>query len=90
MKRTFEFEQNNDKYTIKNTAPHEKKDPFEIDKNKKEFDKKKFYQYVFSDISIPIEIEIIDKTMPDDKEAQRVYCIISDIVQGVISKLNNK
>ena len=51
MKRTFEFEQNNDKYTLKNTAPHEKKDPFEIDKSKKEFDTKKFYQYVFSDIS---------------------------------------
>lgn len=90
MKRTFEFEQNNDKYTLKNTAPHEKKDPFEIDKSKKEFDTKKFYQYVFSDISFPIEIEIIDKATSDDKETQRVYGIINDIVQGVVAKLNNK
>ena len=90
MKRIFEFEQDKDKYTLKNTVPHEKKEPFEIDKNKKEFDTKKFYQYVFSDISIPIEIEIIDKTMSDDKETQRVYGIINDIVQGLISKLNNE
>ena len=55
-----------------------------------EFDTKKFYQYVFSDISIPIEIEIIDKTMSDDKEVQRVYGVINDIVQGVVAKLNNK
>lgn len=34
--------------------------------------------------------KIVLNGMSDDKETQRVYGIINDIVQGVISKLNNE
>ena len=55
-----------------------------------QFDTNKFYQYVFSDITTEMEIEIVNKTDSDDKLAKRLYETISEISSSVMKKLNEK
>lgn len=90
MKKTFEFSADNEKYILTSTNPNEKKEPFTIDKNEMQFNTNAFYEYVFSDISIEMEMEIVDKTIEDDKAAKRVYSVVSEIVSGVMKKMNEK
>ena len=55
-----------------------------------QFDTNAFYNYVFSDIAVKMELEIVDKTSADDKAAKRVYGIVSEISSEVIKKMNEK
>lgn len=90
MKKTFDFKVGEETYILKNKNPNDKRDAFEINKNEMQFDANKFYQYVFSDINDKIEIEVIDNSDTDDKVAKRVYNTISEIVNGVMERINAK
>lgn len=90
MKKTYEFKAETEKYILVNTNPNDKGEPFTIDKKEMQFDTNKFYQYVFSDITIEMEIEIVNKADSDDKLAKRLYETISEISSGVMKKLNEK
>ncbi len=90
MKKTFEFNADDEKYILKNTNPNEEKEEFVINKKEMQFDTNAFYKYVFSDIISEMEIEIVDKTANNDKPAKRVYSIISEISKEVMKKMNEK
>ncbi len=90
MKKTFEFNVDDEKYILKNTNPNEQKEEFVIDKNEMQFDTNAFYKYVFSDITSEMELEIVDKTLADDKTAKRVYGIVSETSKEVMKKMNEK
>ena len=90
MKKTFEFSADDEKYMLKNTNPNEKKAEFVISKKEMQFDTNAFYNYVFSDIAVKMELEIVDKTSGDDKAAKRVYGIVSEIASEGINKMNEK
>ena len=87
MKKTFEFSADDEKYMLKNTNPNEKKAEFVISKKEMQFDTNAFYNYVFSDIAVKMELEIVDKTSGDDKAAKRVYGIVSEIASAPASGL---
>jgi len=90
MKKMFEFKAEEEKYILKNTNPNDKRDAFEISKKEMQFDTNSFYQYVFSDISDKMEVEVVDKSDASDKSAKRVYDTISEIANAVIERLNKK
>lgn len=90
MKKTYEFKVGAEKFILVNTNPNDKGEPFTIDKKEIQFDTNKFYQYVFSDVTTEMEIEIVDKSDSDDKLAKRLYETISEISSGVMKKLNEK
>ena len=90
MKKTFEFNADDEKYILKNTNPNEEKEEIVINKKEMQFDTNAFYKYVFSDIISEMEIEIVDKTANNDKPAKRVYSIISEISKEVMKKMNEK
>ncbi len=90
MKKIFEFSVDDEKYILKNTNPNEDKEEFVINKKEMQFDTNAFYKYVFSDIISPMEIEIVDKTVDNDKSAKRVYGIVSEISKEVMEKINEK
>lgn len=90
MKKTFEFIVEEDKFMVVNTNPNEKKEAFEIDKREMQFDTNKFYQYVFSDVTEKMEIEIVDRSDDGDKLAKRLYETILEISHGVVKKMNEK
>lgn len=90
MKKTYEFKADDEKFILVNTNPNDKGEVFIIDKKEMQFDTNKFYQYVFSDITTEMEIEIVDKSDSDDKLAKRLYETISEISSGVMAKLNEK
>ena len=78
-----------EKYILTSTNPNEQKEPFVISKNEMQFNTNSFYEYVFSDITVEMEVEIIDKSREDDKAAKRVYSIISEILNEIgISRFN--
>ena len=90
MKKTFEFSADDEKYILKNTNPNDEKESFVISKKEMQFDTHAFYKYVFSDIISEMEVEIVDKTVDDDKAAKRVYGIVSEISKEVMKKMNDK
>ncbi len=90
MKKTFNFQDDNETYILKNTNPGEKKSPFLINRESMEFDTSMFYEYVFSDINEKFEIEIVNLVDSSDKEAQRVYGTIDEICREVMEKINKK
>ena len=90
MKKIFEFSADDEKYILKNTNPNEDKEAFVINKKEMQFDTNAFYKYVFSDITSAMEVEIVDKTVDDDKVAKRVYGIVSEISKEVMKKMNDK
>lgn len=90
MKKTYEFKVEAEEFILVNTNPNDKGEPFTIDKKEIQFDTNKFYQYVFSDVTTEMEIEIVDKSDSDDKLAKRLYETISEISSGVMKKLNEK
>lgn len=90
MKKIFEFEENTDTYILKNTNPNYVLEPFIINKNQMEFDSNLFYKYVFSDIAEEMDIQILDKTNDDNKEAKRIYSIIQEVTNGVMCRINDK
>lgn len=87
MKKTYEFKVEAEKFILVNTNPNDKGEPFTIDKKEIQFDTNKFYQYVFSDVTTEMEIEIVDKSDSDDKLAKRLYETISEISSGVMKKI---
>lgn len=90
MKKTFEFLEEPDRYVLKNTNPSEKKDVFYIKKDEMQFDTNLFYEYVFSDITNKMDIEILNKTDEQNKESKRVFGVVSDITVGINEKMNEK
>ena len=90
MKKTFEFSADDEKYILKNTNPNDEQESFMISKKEMQFDTNAFYKYVFSDIISEMEVEIVDKTVDDDKAAKRVYGIVSEISKDVMKKMNDK
>ena len=88
MKKIFEFKAEREEFELVNMNPNEKQEAFKINKKEMQFDTNKFYQYVFSDITTEMQIDIIDKTDESDKLAKRVHSVISEIVSGVMQKLN--
>lgn len=90
MKKTFEFSADDEKYILKNTNPNEEKEEFVINKKEMQFDTNAFYKYVFSDIISEMEVEIVDRTVDNDKVAKRVYGIVSEISKEVMKKMNEK
>lgn len=55
-----------------------------------QFDTNAFYKYVFLDIISAMDVEIIDKTLDNDKAAKRVYAIVLEISKAVMKKMNEK
>jgi hypothetical protein len=90
MKKIFEFSADDEKYILKNTNPNEDKEEFVINKKEMQFDTNAFYKYVFSDIISAMDVEIIDKTLDNDKAAKRVYAIVIEISKAVMKKMNEK
>lgn len=90
MKKIFEFSADDEKYILKNTNPNEDKEEFVINKKEMQFDTNAFYKYVFSDIISAMDVEIIDKTLDNDKAAKRVYAIVLEISKAVMKKMNEK
>ncbi len=90
MKKTFEFSADDEKYILKNTNPNEHKETFVISKREMQFDTNAFYKYVFSDIITEMELEIVDRTLDNDKAAKRVYGVVSEISEEVMKKMNEK
>lgn len=90
MKKTYEFKVDGEKFILVNTNPNDKREAFTIDKKELQFDTNKFYQYIYSDITTEMEIEIVDKSDSNDKLAKRLYETISEISSGVMKKLNEK
>ena len=90
MKKIYEFKSDDEKYTIVNKNPNDKKEVFEINKKDMQFDTNKFYQYVFADIDKGMEIEFVDITNEQDKAAKRVYNVISEITSEVMNTINVK
>lgn len=88
MKKIFEFSADDEKYILKNTNPNEDKEEFVINKKEMQFDTNAFYKYVFSDIISAMDVEIIDKTLDNDKAAKRVYAIVLEISKAVMKKMN--
>lgn len=88
MKKIFEFSVDDEKYILKNTNPNEDKEEFVINKKEMQFDTNAFYKYVFSDIISAMDVEIIDKTLDNDKAAKRVYAIVLEISKAVMKKMN--
>lgn len=76
--------------SVKNTNPNEDKEEFAINKKEMQFDTNAFYKYVFSDITSAMDVEIIDKTLDNDKAAKRVYAIVLEISKAVMKKMNEK
>lgn len=90
MKKIFEFSADDEKYILKNTNPNEDKEEFVINKKEMQFDTNAFYKYVFSDIISSMDVEIIDRTLDNDKAAKRVYAIVLEIPKAVMKKMNEK
>lgn len=90
MKKIFEFSADDEKYILKNTNPNEDKEEFVINKKEMQFDTNAFYKYVFSDIISSMDVEIIDRTLDNDKAAKRVYAIVLEISKAVMKKMNEK
>lgn len=61
-----------------------------INRKEMRFDTNSFYKYVFSDVISEMEVEIVDKTVDNDKVAKRVYGIVSEISKEVMKKMNEK
>lgn len=91
MKRTLNFRSDGEKYILENTNPNEKKEAFTINMDEMQFDTNKFYEYVFSDMTEKVEIEIVNMVSGEnEKSAKRVCATIEDICKGVMDKMNSK
>lgn len=49
-----------------------------------------FINMFFLDIISAMDVEIIDKTLDNDKAAKRVYAIVLEISKAVMKKMNEK
>lgn len=94
MKKTFDFQYEEEKYVLKDTNPNDKRVPFSIDCSSLEFNCQNFYDYVFSDITEKFEI-VVNKSIKEDnipemyrKQADRVYQHINQICTEVIEEMN--
>ena len=94
MTKKYDFNYENGKYILKNNNPNITTEPFQICADNMQFDTKKFYMYVFSDIKESLNIEIhnnieLEKVGQDvAKKGERVYKVIEDLCKEIASKIN--
>ena len=85
MTRKYNFDYEKGKYILKYSNPNATEEPFEISTDNMQFDTKKFYMYVFSDVKEKLNIEIQNSIQSDivgqdiAKKGERVYKVIDDL-----------
>ena len=74
--------------------PSKTDEPFVISAKDMQFDTKKFYLYVFSDVKEQLTIEIQNNIQAEQvgrevaKKGERVYKVIDDLCKEIISRIN--
>lgn len=94
MTKTYKFNFIDGNYVLQYSKPDATEPPFLIDAESMQFDTKKFYQYIFSDVKEVIEI-VVDNQMNQNtldpaiwKKGERVYRVISDLCSEISQKIN--
>lgn len=90
MKRTYNFEEDENQYILRNSNPNETKKPFTIDKKTLEFDTRSFYEYIFSDAEWGMDYEVKNQIEINDNQTKRILNIIEEIIQGVSEQLKER
>ena len=90
MKRTYNFEEDENQYVLRNSNPNETKKPFTIDKETLEFDTRAFYEYIFSDAEWSMDYEVKNQIEINDNQTKRILNIIEEIIQGVSTQLKER
>ena len=94
MTKKYSFDYEEEKYILRNTNPSKTDEPFVISAKDMQFDTKKFYLYVFSDVKEQLTIEIQNNIQAEQvgrevaKKGERVYKVIDDLCKEIISRIN--
>ena len=94
MTKRYQFSYQDGSYILKYTNPNDNTEPFFISAENMQFDTKKFYEYVFSDIRENTNIIIEDDVANGVEDASlikkgiRVYQVINDLCQEIVKKIN--
>ena len=96
MIRNYDFYYEEGKYVLKYKNPSATEQPFEISMDDMQFDTKRFYMYMFSNvkerISIVIEngINVAELDKDVAKKGERVYKVIEDLCKEITNKINKE
>lgn len=96
MTRKYNFYYEDGKYVLQYSNPNTSGEPFEISADDMQFDTRKFYLCMFSDVKENINIEIENKIQIDEleqnivKKGERVYRVIDDLCKEITNKLNTE
>lgn len=96
MIKKYNFHYNAGKYILQYNNPNAIDEPFEISADNMQFDTKKFYMYIFSDVKEEIHIEIENNINTDNQErdvvkkGERVYKVIDDLCKEITNRLNKE
>lgn len=94
MTKRYQFSYQDGSYVLKYTNPNDNTEPFFICAENMQFDTKKFYEYVFSDIKeittimISNDISSVVEDASIIKKGDRVYQVINDLCQEIVKKIN--
>lgn len=94
MTKKYNFNYTDGNYILQYNNPNDTREPFEISADDMQFDTKKFYLYVFSDVKEKITIEIQNNIQQDTvgldvaKKGERVYKVIDDLCKVITERLN--
>lgn len=94
MTKRYQFSYQDGSYVLKYTNPNDNTEPFFISAENMQFDTKKFYEYVFSDIKeittimISNDISSVVEDASIIKKGDRVYQVINDLCQEIVKKIN--
>lgn len=96
MTKKYELCYKDGNYILQYSNPNAKDAPFTINGENMQFDVKKFYMYIFSDVNESIEILLVNKIsenneeLPNIKKADRIYGVIEELCREITSRLNNE
>lgn len=96
MTKKYDFNYEEGRYILQYNNPNSKEEPFVIDTEDMQFDTKKFYMYIFSDVKEQINIEIINNIKMDivspeiAKKGERVYKVIDDLCKEITKRINSE
>ena len=94
MTKKYDFNYEDGKYVLKYSNPNITDEPFEICADNMQFDTKKFYVYIFSDIKEKLDVEIqnsisLEKVGADvAKKGERVFKVIDDLCKEITNRIN--
>ena len=96
MIKKYDFYYEEGKYVLKFKNPNATEQPFEINMDDMQFDTKRFYMYMFSDVKESISIVIKNGINVDEldkdvaKKGERVYRVIEDLCTEITNKINKE